>query len=672
MKKNRYTYPAILFFFTAVIITFMIPSEGHFLQRFHLGEKWRSDDLYAPFDFSIEKSEAEIADDYRALERNFIPVYTLDTTHTGRAVASLGEQYAELIPDGFEREFERTLRFIYGKGVAGSIDHFQTDENEGAYIRIEKDFILETVSVEEIFTVNSARDFLGSRLKPYLPEADYNWAQFITPNLTYNEALSRNLLRADRRNIATTKGIVYENDLVVNRDQVVDQETYNKLNSLKNEYRNRIGQGNSYGWVLTGHFMVSFIIMTITFLFMFFFRRSFITKRKNVLFILLLYILMVGVSSAIYRSEFFSIYLIPFAIVPIYMLTFYDLRMSIYEHTSVLLLCSFIVSRPIEFFFINFVAGIVGIYVLRKYYRRDRIFMATGAILCSNLICYAAMVLIQYGGFRFFDFLQTAWFLGNAILFLGMYQLLYIIEKIFGFTSDITLLELGDTNQKLLQELSRKAPGTFQHTLQVANLAEAAAKAIGANALLARTGALYHDIGKIANPAYFIENTNGAFNPHDKLSPRESADIIKKHVTDGVALARRERLPSVIVDFIGGHHGDSLIYYFYCKQKEAEGDADEKSFHYSGSKPSTKEVSICMMADAVEAASRSLTDYTEEAVDDLVERIVNTQIKEGMLAHSALSFNDVARIKKVFKDKLNNIYHTRISYPEREGEEEPA
>ena len=682
MNKKRYIYTALLFFAAAVLVTLMIPSGGRYLQRFSMGERWRGETLTAPFDFSIRKSDGEIASDRRKAEKNFIPVYALDTAVAPAALRTLRtvledrekEEQAAGKPTARRNRqqkeataFESALRFIFFKGLLPQpVASTETDDGS-SHIRIENNSVLETVSTREVFTRASALAYLSDRLPGVADSLGIVPSDYLIPNLVYDKALNTALKESEQKNVATTRGIVHENELIVSHNQIIDRDVYAKLNSLKNEYEKRIGVGERYGWVLTGDFLLVFIVFGLTFLFLYYFKKDLFEKPSNVLFILLLYVLMTGICSAVNRSESLSIYLIPFAIVPIYILTFYDIRMSIYEHSTVLLLCSLIVPKPIEFFFVNFIAGIVGVFVLRRAYRRDRIFMATGAIFLSYCVTYLAMSLIQYGGTEGIDPWNFVWFGINAILFLGMYQLLYVIEKTFGFISDISLLELCDTNQKLLLELAHKAPGTFQHTLQVANLAEAAAKEIGANPLLARTGALYHDIGKMNNPAYYIENTAGTYNPHTSLTPKESAEVIRRHVTDGVALARKQGVRSVILDFITGHHGDSLIYYFYSKEKEKEGDAaDDSAFRYPGPRPVSREVSICMMADAVEAASRSLSSYTPEEIGELVDKIIDIQIREGELTDSRLSFHDVGVIKEVFKSKLTNIYHSRISYPERE------
>lgn len=670
MKKEtkKYFLTATLFFITAVIITLLIPVSGHYMQRYYIGEIWHGESLTAPFDYPVAKSEAEMINDRRELERNFIPVYRYDT-----AVFSASTLLAErmITETRLQTASERILKFIYDKGIIANLDRVSARTEEGlSFIRIDRNSVLEVVSTAEVFTLGMARQYFREQWDK-LPVPDtltVDESLLITPNVTFSESLTNTLRERELRNLPTTKGIVHENDVIVTNNQIINQEVLEKLTSLENEYEKRLGGSNNYMIILLGHFVLVLMVFLITFLFFYYFKHQFISVRKNSVFILLLYILMTGLCGVLTKNELLSVYIIPFAIVPVYILTFFDVRMSVYEHSTILLLCMLIVPKPTEFFFINFIAGIIAIFIINRSYRRENIFMAAGAILLSSVIVYLAVNLIQFGNFSGVEWINFVWFGFNAMLFLGMYHLLYVIEKIFGFVSNVTLLELCDTNQKPLLELARKAPGTFQHTLQVANLSEAAAKEIGANPLLARTGAMYHDIGKMNNPAYFIENTGGNFNPHDQLNPEESARIIRKHVSDGVALAQKYRLPKVITDFIEDHHGDSLIYYFYSKEKELEGGEvkDIDAFRYPGPRPVTKEVSICMMADAVEAASRSLKDNSKESIDSLVDKIIDNQIKEKELSHSLLSFNDISKIKEVFKSKLYNIHHTRIAYPERE------
>lgn len=668
MNKKKSVITGIFFLVATVLIVLMIPRGSRYLRSYNLGELWKGETLTAPFDFSISKSNAEVNDDVHHAQKNYIPVYGYDTEVYPKVWAALQEGLdLENQPSRLVSSVEKHVAFVYNKGVVAVVDHFMKDADGNRFVRIDNGGALETVSAQEVFSPATAQEYLYVQLASFEDLSGVDWRMYLTPNLNYNQTLNVNLLERELKNVARTKGIVYENEVIVSRNQLIDPDVYSKLNSLKAEYRNRMGVGNRFLSSAIGHSLIVIILMSITYLYLNYFRKNFLALNRNVFFVLLLYVVMVGLCSAVYRAGNLNIYLIPFAIVPIYIITFFDVRMSIFELTTVLLICSLIVPKPVEFMIINFVGGMIAVFVQGRAYRRARMFMATGVIFACNCICYMAMALIQDGSLHEFNGWMMIWFGINAILFLGMYQLVYLFEKLFGFVSDITLFELGDTNQKLLLELSRMAPGTFQHTLQVANLSEAAAQEIGARALLARTGALYHDIGKMGNPAYFIENRGSNNNPHDSLTPEESAGIIRRHVTDGVALAKKEGIPSIIIDFITGHHGDSMIYYFYAKQKELDGAApDPALFSYEGAKPVMKEVSIVMMADAVEAASRSLPEYTEESIGALVDKIIDTQMHEGGLSNSKLSFYDISIIKGVFKDYLGNIYHTRIRYPERE------
>ncbi len=694
MNSKNTLFTLVLFFLAAVAIALLIPSRGLYLETFRVGEPWRGETLMAPFDFPIQKTEAEMLADRREAENHYIPVYSYDTTVSERRITQVISDFkispqaldVGTVWDGLQQEtiddqqaygvtIERALRQIYTKGVAANLNRSAVgDRTPLTYIRVNKNAILSTRSTDEVYTIATAKAYLLKALAPVTervaslrdrpaPEVDLD--RYLAPNLIYDEALNAEIRDREMRNVAATKGIVHQNELIVSHKQVVDTETFSKLSSLKTEYETRLGGGDSYPWVLAGHFICTLILLTLILLFLYYFQPGFFGRKRNVIFLLLLYGMMIVLCAMMARTETLSVYLIPFAIVPIYLLTFYDVRLAIFAQIILLLLCSLMVAKPLEFFFVNFVAGVIGVFVVGRSYRREGIFMAAGAIFLSYVVIYAVMALIQYGTLAQINPWSFVWFGVNTLLFLGMYQLLYVIEKGFGFVSDVSLLELCDTNQPLLLELAHKAPGTFQHSLQVANLAEAAAKEIGANPLLVRTGALYHDIGKIDNPNYFIENNTGTFNPHDDITIAESVDIIRKHVTDGVILARKQGIPSVIVNFITGHHGDSLIYYFYAAYKEKYGEADEAKFRYPGPHPMGREVSICMMADAVEAASRSLTNYTAEVVDELVDRIIDTQIRDNQFSDSELAFRDIDRIKRVFKNKLTNIYHIRISYPAR-------
>jgi putative nucleotidyltransferase with HDIG domain len=453
--------------------------------------------------------------------------------------------------------------------------------------------------------------------------------------------------------------------VIVSAGQLIDHEAFARLSSLSKALELNVSEGNSLV-IRIGYFITVVILMVLSYIFLRYFRTEFSKEIRNVLFTLTIYLIMALLCSSVVHTQWLNIYVIPFAIVPIFVMTFFDVRMAVFEFVVSLLFCMLIVPKPMEFFLVNFVAGIVGLFVLRSSYRRNRMFLATGGVLLASVITYTAMQMIQLGGLSEIKFGEYFWFLLSAVFLLGLYQLIYIIEKLFGFVSDITLLELSDTNQKLLLELSHKAPGTFQHSLQVMNLADAAARSIDANVLLVRAGALYHDIGKIANPQCFTENQAAGVRYHEELTPKESAQEIIRHISDGLALAEKHGLPHVIREFISSHHGTSSTGYFYTKYLNDGGDPDDvAAFFYDGFKPVTKEQVVLMICDSVEAASRSLKHYSEESISALVDSIVDGKMSQGQFSDADISIREINSIKDVIKSYIQQMYHSRVSYPKR-------
>ncbi|HPX05720.1 MAG TPA: HDIG domain-containing protein, partial [Tenuifilaceae bacterium] len=437
------------------------------------------------------------------------------------------------------------------------------------------------------------------------------------------------------------------------------------LESLRKEYESKLGATDTQ-LVFWGQALLVGILFLVLYLFLLNFRTEVILDDRKTLFILLLITFMVVVSSLVLKNNLISIYVIPFAIIPIFVRAFYDSRLALFILLVTTFLVGFFVPNSFEFVFLNFIAGIVAIISLTNLYRRGKLFLSVSLVLLSYWVVYIGIVTIQEGTPLALNWLTLVWFVGNALLLLASYQLVFVFEKLFGFLSDATLMELSDTNQDLLRKLAEVAPGTFQHSLQVANLAEAAVYKIGGNPLLVRAGALYHDIGKMTNPFYFIENQSPDFNPHQNLDFEESASIIIKHVTEGVQMARKYRLPQQLIDFIRTHHGTTKVKYFYrlYKEKFPELTIDAEKFTYPGPRPFSRETAVLMMADSVEAASRSLKRITYQNIDDLVEGIINHQQIEEQFNDANITFKDITTIKTVFKKKLLNIYHARIEYPE--------
>ncbi|WP_298064522.1 HDIG domain-containing metalloprotein [uncultured Rikenella sp.] len=642
----------------SLLITGMMPRRPAVNFHFAPGEVWESETLTAPFDIPIYKSIEQLVAERKKLMEEFQPVFRLDTLV---AAAQLRTLAADLTADPSlgDAERERILdafRYVYRKGIVSDAERASYADR---MVRTDSAHVLQTVYATDLFTPSTAQTYLQAQ--GIDPEQA---ARYLTPSLTYDQSLNARLREQLLSRVSRTEGIIRTGEVIVAAGQMIDRHTASLLTSYRREYENRLGRGVSGIVLFLGKFLLVASILTLSYVFFRFFSGRHFAGWKPLLFVFVLYTVMAGLMALVVRTQFLSPYLVPLPVVAILLLAFFDTRVAIFGNISVVLLASLFVRSSFEFFTVDFLAGMVAIFVVRHYYQRHSVFKAVGAVLLAGALVYVAFMWMTQGTL-YVDYRGVLWFVASAFLMLAFYQLVYIFERLFGFVSDITLLELSDTNQPLLLQLAEKAPGTFQHSVQVASLAESAAKEIGANPLLARTGALYHDIGKMENAFYFVENQTGNFNPHSMLRPAQSAAIVRSHVTEGITLARKYRLPAMIQEFISGHHGTSKIYYFYAEEGRLHDGVVEHpdEFTYPGPKPVRREVAICMMADSVEAASRSLASYDKESIDALVEKIVDRQVAEHQFSHADLSFAEVTRIKELFKAKLNNIYHSRVSYP---------
>lgn len=647
----------LLLFITAVVITVITPRRALIDLSVNTGDIWNEATLIAPFDVPLIKSQNMIEREQDEITQNFRPIFRLDTTTIKRKIALLITLInSEVNVDSITT----TLNKIYHKGI---MPVTEWSKYKDRVIRVcDASNELEFYPVAELYSPEKALTYLENMgvNQPHI-------LTYLTPNLTYDAKLNKSILQDELYNISTTRSMVRTGETLVNNGQIVDENTSDILNSFRLEYETQIGMKDNFYILLIGRFIMILTLLIVNYVFFTRFASHYFGDGLNQwIFIFMIYVGLAALTSVAVHMDSVSPYVVPMAIVPIYMMNYFNMRVAIFGNLSVAIIGALFVRIPFDFFFVNFIAGMVAIFMMRHHYHRNNLFQALGAILLAEVVCYISVQLLRLSDFATIDYITLLWFVGNTFLILGLYQAVYLIERIFGFVSDVTLLELCDTNQTLLLQLAEKAPGTFQHSVQVANLAEAAAKEIGANPLLARTGAMYHDIGKMENPFYFVENLSGEFNPHNDLTPIESADYIRQHVIDGVAIAKKNRLPKQIIDFITGHHGTSKMYYFYAAQMKKDGKIDDESlFSYPGPTPVSKEVAICMMSDAVEAASRSLPSYEKESLEALVDKIVDIQISERQLSACELSFNEVEQVKALFKAKLNTIYHARISYPER-------
>lgn len=642
----------------SLLITLMMPKRAAMNFNFAPGETWDEETLVAPFDVPVYKEAEQLNAERKALMEEFQPVFRLDPAVGEAQLRTLRADLAAnpSLSDERRERIWRAFRQVYARGVVSEADRAAYTDR---MVRIDSAHVLSGRFATDIFTPNTAMDYL-QQAEGIEPQQA---ARYITPSLVYDRSLNARLREELLARLSYTEGIVRTGEVIVQKGQLIDRHTATVLTSYRREYENRLGRGISGAVLFLSRFLVMAALLTLSYVFFTYFSQNHFAAWRPMLFVFTLYVVMAGLMALVVRTQFLSPYVVPLPVVAILLLTFFDTRVAIFGNISVVLIASLFVRFSFEFFTVEFLAGITAIFVIRHAYQRHRVFRAVGAVVLVQELIYIAL-LWKKRGTVFVDYSGMLWFVASAFLMLAFYQLIYIFERVFGFVSDITLLELSDTNQPLLLQLAEKAPGTFQHSVQVASLAESAAKEIGANPLLARAGALYHDVGKMEKPFYFVENQTGNFNPHSMLSPSQSAAIVRSHVTEGITLARKHRLPAVVQEFISRHHGTSKMYYFYVEEERLHGKVEHpEEFVYPGPKPVRREVAICMMADSVEAASRSLANYDRETIDELVDRIIDRQIAEHQLSQADLSFAEVTRIKELFKARLNNIYHGRISYP---------
>ncbi|MDX9697734.1 MAG: HDIG domain-containing protein [Bacteroidales bacterium] len=699
-RYYKIIFRAFLFAASVAIIVVLFPREGKFKYEFQKGKPWLHETLMAPFDFPIYKTDKQIQNEKDSILKFFNPYFVYDSSvfeselekfrmfyhkKTNEYIESkFGKNDASSRKQGFlsnAKNFEsfsiKIMTDVYSKGII-EISELKENLNIESRITLIKDKIAEDYSFVDFYTQKTAYEYVINNTDNYLhvnnviikhPEfyKSVNLYEFIVPNILYDAKTSDNIKETMLKNLSTSKGMVQEGERIISKGDVIDNNVYRILESLKHDFELKLGSSYHYQIILLGQIIFVFGCILVLFLFLLNFRKDILQHSLKTSFILMVVLLFVFIASVTLRISEKSIYIVPFALVPIIIKTFYDSRLALFIHFITVLLVGFFAPNGFEFVFLNFVAGIVAIFSLTNLYRRGKLFLSSALVVITLSIAYFGMAITQEGNIASIEWQNFIYFALNGALVLSSYPLIYIFEKVFGFLSDVRLMELSDTNQKLLRELAEKAPGTFQHSMQVANLAEEAIIKIGGNPLLVRTGAMYHDIGKLSNPIYFIENQRTGFNPHDMHEFDESADIIINHVREGIELARKNKLPKQLLAFIITHHGTGKVQYFYRSyiKKFPNKDVDISKFSYPGPKPNSKETAVLMMADSVEAASRSLTDYTDTTIDNLVESIINKHISDGQLDNSDVTFRDVTTIKAIFKSKIANIYHARIKYPEK-------
>ena len=664
-------YKGLIFVVTVTIIVYFLPKEGKFNYQFDINTPWKYGLLQASFDIPIYKNEKQVQAEQDSIMASYQPYYDLDKQVVNNALSKLREDYGKTlkqqIGSAYLRYIERALTEIYTKGVMSGNDLKRLNEDSTKHILLVEQNIATSHPVSQFYSTKEAYEYLLNADTAYNKQVlqQCNLNNYILPNVVYDEEKSESALRDLLSNISWASGEVLNGQKIIDRGEIIDAHTYNILNSLKKEWEKRSDTIEEKRLTIIGQILFVSLFIICFMVYLESFRKDFYERKGNLSLLFILIIFFPVLSSIIVEQNLTSIYIIPYAMIPIIIRIFLDSRTAFMAHTIIILLCSITLRYPHEFVLLQILTGMVAIFSLRELSQRSQLFRTAFIVFVCYSLLYFAFELIHDDDLTKLNTRMYIYFAINGVLMLFAYPLLFALEKTFGFTSNVTLVELSNINHPLLREMSEIAPGTFQHSLQMSNLAAEAANRIGAKSQLVRTGALYHDIGKLMNPAFFTENQSGV-NPHKNLSYEQSAQIIINHVTDGLKLADKHNLPKVIKDFINTHHGHGLTKYFYIsyQNEHLNEEVDAEKFRYPGVNPFTKEQAILMMADSVEAASRSLSEYTEESIGGLVDKIIDSQVADGFFKECPITFKDIAQVKALFKEKLKTIYHTRITYPE--------
>ncbi|WP_276866496.1 HD family phosphohydrolase [Bacteroides heparinolyticus] len=667
-------YKVLIFIGTVGVIVYFLPRDGKFNYQFDIDKPWKYGQLMATFDFPIYKADEVVKREQDSILSSFQPYFQLDKEVEKKVLAKLKTDYQshlrELLPStDYVRFLERTLSEIYRAGIVSTEELDKLHKDSISSIMVINDKMASHQPTEKVYSVKDAYHYIltadSSRYRPeVLRQCSLN--EYLFPNLTYDEQRTETAREEILNDYSWANGIVLSGQKIIDRGEIVNQETYSILESLRKESIKRSESIGQKRLMLVGQILFTGIFMLCFMLYLELFRKDYY-KRKGSLSLLFASITFYCVLTAIMVSNnIFNVYIIPYAMLPVIIRIFLDSRTAFTAQAITILICSICLRYPHEFILLQLSAGLVAILSLRELSQRSQLFRTAILVILTYVAVYFAFELITENDLSKFNGSMYTYFIINGILLLFAYPLLFLVEKTFGFTSNVTLVELSNINNSLLRRMSETVPGTFQHSMQMANLAAEAANRIGAKSQLVRTGALYHDIGKMENPVFFTENQSGNVNPHKNLSYEQSAQTIISHVTDGLKLAEKHNLPKAVKDFITTHHGRGKTKYFYIswKNEHPGEEPDEEVFTYPGPNPFTKEQAILMMADSVEAASRSLPEYTEESIGNLVEKIIDSQVAEGFFKQCPITFKDIDVVKTVFKEKLKTIYHTRISYPE--------
>ena len=709
-QKFGHFYKVFVFLFSVFIIVAIFPQEGKFKYEYQKGIPWPHENLIAPYSFPIYKLNNELKAERDSILKEIQPYFKYDNnvslsqsekfaagfdtawTKAKFTYDSIHHQnysrrnpFTSELKEKFFTSISDVLEYIYHIGIVEFTDVGESFDPEKHTIVVLRNNIADEYAIGEVFTLKSSYEYLMLEVKiivkrnlegkvpsseidehpisMFFSELQLN--QFIVPNLNFDQTTTGKVQQSALNSISLTRGMVQAGEGIIFKGELVDNDDFRILESFRKEYENAISKNDSSELIYLGKFLLIFFLMSLVVINIIIRFKPILNNSAHFTFVMLLIVFIVSITVLTLQISVINLYLIPFALLPIILRTFFSSKLAFSTHVITVLICAYLAPNSFEFVFLQIIAGFVAIISLRNVSHRGQLFSVAGYIIASYCFIYFAIGIMQEGDISKIDWINFLWFGGSGLLLLSSYPMIYIFEKIFGFLSDITLMELSDLNQPLLRQLAEVAPGTFQHSLQVANLAEAAIYQVGGNAKLIRTGALYHDIGKMSAPNFFTENQTHGNNPHDKLEYDKSAEIIINHVTYGVELAKKDKLPEQIIDFIRTHHGTTKTLYFYrsFKNKYPDIEVDESIFTYPGPKPFSKETAVLMMADSVEAASRSLKMITAEKIAELIDNIIDFQIKEKQFDNVNITFQNVNTIKRIFKEKLQNIYHARIEYP---------
>ena len=666
--KHALWYKAFLFSIALVVIVWLLPKQNRYNYDFNQtkGKPWNYENLIAPFDFPIYKTDLQYQKEKAIVEQESKLYFINNAVLLQQKINSFDTLYKD-----------KSAEYLVGKDVLEKIKSKGIIENNDFLEKKPTDYsvyvltnnVAEVKELTDFYTISSADKFI---IETVNSSAIVNKIELINRlencialSVFYDDVLTKKFLQQDLDNVLPTKNKIVKGQIIISEGELISEEKQEILNSFKIELNTTKTSLIDDFLLLLGQLIAAVLCMGMIFLFLAFFRKNIFAQNSHVSFIVLVILLFIFISSEVAASDKLNIYIIPFTIAPIIIRAFFDTRIALFTHLNIVLITSFFAANKFEFFFIETLAGIAAIFSIANMVRRSQLIISAFVVLLVYIAAYTSLTLIletQNNTLSISDYYAYA---ASSLMVLIAYPMIFIFEKLFSFVSDFTLLELSDSNSPILRELATRAPGTFQHTLQVASLAEEAIQKVGGNPLLIRTGAMYHDIGKMENPRYFTENQVAGSNPHEELSYEESATLIIAHVIKGVELARKNRIPEQVIDFIRTHHGTSLTRYFYKKSLNEFGEAQTEmsKFRYGGPVPFSKETAVLMMADSIEASSRSLKNYDAVTIDELVERIINSQIEEQQFINSDITFRDITNIKKIFKKRLMNIYHVRIEYP---------